>query len=490
MVFAYAPFNLWIIAPLLLVVFFRQWQRLPKRSFLLGWLFGLGWFGTGISWVHVSIAEFGGLPLIASIAMMALLSAYLALYPALALYVCQRYVQTSFWPIGIALLWFVAENIRSWMLTGFPWLSVGYTQLNSPLAGWLPIIGETGVSSLLILICASVALWLKRKQWFAMAAIVLVPVISGYVLNTVSWTKTHKSHNVTMVQGNIQQSLRWQPELDRPIMQKYKDLTHFAKASDIVIWPEAAIPQLEPLAQDFLAILDEQAAENDSAVIAGIINFNYETDEVFNNLIVLGKRSTDSESGHYRYFHNNRYAKHHLLPVGEFVPFESFLRPLAPIFDLPMSSFSRGDMVQDNLAANGANIASAICFEIVFPRQVRKNLHHNTDFILTVSNDAWFGNSHGPAQHLQIAQMRAKEFGIPVARATNNGITAFVDHKGKITSRLPQFETATLSDTVVSTRGSTPYRIFGDWPLWILVFIGGILRGKQYFFKGSVPVNY
>jgi apolipoprotein N-acyltransferase len=135
-----------------------------------------------------------------------------------------------------------------------------------------------------------------------------------------------------------------------------------------------------------------------------------------------------------------------------------------------MSSFTRGQYEQENLLANGINIAPAICFEIVFPRQIRRNLTSQTDLILTVSNDAWFGDSHGPAQHLQIAQVRAKEFGLPVARATNNGITAFIDGNGKITSQLPQFETATLTDTVISTRGITPYRVMGDWPMWLVVF--------------------
>jgi apolipoprotein N-acyltransferase len=470
MVFAYSPYDLWIVAPLCLIIFFRQWRQCHNKRFLFAWLFGMGWFGAGVSWVHVSIADFGGLPLVASIALMALLCGYLALFPATVLWLTQRFFDKRYWPIAIAALWFLSENTRSWLLTGFPWLSVGYTQLNGPLSGWLPLIGETGVSVVLVLITACLGCWSIKKHWLHMILIGTVPSVSGIVLNGVSWTTRHQSHQITMVQGNIEQSMRWQPELDAPVMEKYVSLSAFADKSKLIIWPEAAIPMLEPLAQEFLFRQDALLAEKQSALITGIVNFNYENDDVFNSLIVLGTKNEQAEQGHYRYFHHNRYSKHHLLPIGEFVPFESLLRPLAPLFDLPMSSFTRGQYEQENLLANGINIAPAICFEIVFPRQIRRNLTSQTDLILTVSNDAWFGDSHGPAQHLQIAQVRAKEFGLPVARATNNGITAFIDGKGKITSQLPQFETATLTDTVISTRGITPYRVMGDWPMWLVVF--------------------
>ena len=247
-----------------------------------------------------------------------------------------------------------------------------------------------------------------------------------------------------------------------------------------MIWPEAAIPKLEPLSQAFLFELDDTAAQTNTGLVTGIINYDFDRSEAFNNVIAVGKKKPEDQTGHYRYFHSNRYSKNHLLPIGEVVPFEDWLRPLAPIFDLPMSSFTRGDYVQSNLLVNGANILPAICFEIAFPRLVRANISANTDMVLTVSNDAWFGNSHGPAQHLQIAQMRALEFGLPVIRSTNTGITAFVDAQGHITSMLPQFETGTLTDTVHVGSGITPYRRFGDWPFWIITIVGlGAIYSKR-----------
>ena len=280
------------------------------------------------------------------------------------------------------------------------------------------------------------------------------------------WHYSDQSVKVVMVQGNIKQELRWQPEQEWPTMLKYLDLTrpHFADAQ-IVIWPEAAIPQLEPLAEAFLDNLNKAAFYNDTALITGILDYNLKTEQAWNNLIVLGKDTANASEGHYFYGHANRFSKHHLLPIGEFVPFENWLRALAPIFDLPMSSFSRGSYIQPNLVANDYQLLSAICFEIAFPRQIRANFTADTDFILTVSNDAWFGDSIGPHQHLQIAQMRAREFGKPVLRATNNGITATINADGSVRQRLPQFSEAVLHDTVPLSTGYTWYSRLGDWPL-------------------------
>ena len=262
-------------------------------------------------------------------------------------------------------------------------------------------------------------------------------------------------------------------------MDKYLNLTEPLWQNDLIIWPEAAVPKLESLAGSYLYHIDQRAANNNTALITGIVDYDFERDEAWNNLIVLGQRQTDQKHIPYRYQHSNRYAKHHLLPVGEFVPFEDLLRPLAPLFDLPMSSFSRGNFEQANLLANGIKLAPALCFEIAFPRQISANLNTDTDMIITVSNDAWFGDSHGPAQHMQIAQVRAKEFAKPVLRATNNGITAFVDEHGDIITQLPQFESGSISAQVWATRGFTPYARFGDMLPFTLLLLLVALNYKK-----------
>ncbi|MBU3022560.1 apolipoprotein N-acyltransferase [Aestuariibacter sp. A3R04] len=469
--FAYAPFSLWPVALIAMAVAIRQ-LRASQRPFLTSWLFGLGWFGAGISWVHVSIADFGGLPIVLSVLLMLILCGYLALYPAFAMWLTKRYFPTRLWPLALPFIWVVAEWLRSWMFTGFPWLSLGYSQTDSLLAGWMPVIGETGVTALVIALATSLALVKRNKRVIYPCLLFSVCFVSGFLLKQVEWVVRDKSYNVAMVQGNIAQSLRWVPEQDGPTMEKYRNLTAPLWQSDLIIWPEAAVPKLELMATGYLAELDKKAYESNSGLITGIVNYNWESEEAWNNLLVLGKTKPTDTGPQYHYFHNNRYAKHHLLPVGEFVPFEDILRPLAPLFDLPMSSFSRGDYEQPNLVANGIHLAPAICFEIAFPRQVAANVHANTDMIVTVSNDAWFGHSHGPAQHLEIARVRAIEFGRPVLRATNNGITAFINEKGDVDAVLPQFEAASISATVQAQHGLTPYNYFGDLLVWALSALG------------------
>ncbi|WP_342804564.1 apolipoprotein N-acyltransferase [Alteromonas sp. M12] len=471
MTFSYAPFSLWFLTPILLTGFFYR-LLVSKSGFKTGFAFGLGWFGAGISWVHVSIADFGGLPLIGSVGLMVLLCSFLALYPGLFAFVLKRYCKLRYWPLLAPFIWFISEFIRSWLFTGFPWLSIGYSQLLGPLSGWIPVFGETGLSVILIALAVSCALSVKQKVYIPTIALASIIFIGGWALNSVNWvTPKASTVSIAMVQGNIKQEMRWAPEEEAPTMEKYRKLTEGHWQNQLIIWPEAAIPQLESTAESFLRQLDSQATEQDTGLITGIVNYDYDSRQAFNNLIAIGKKLPEDTQGQYHYLHSNRYDKHHLLPFGEFIPFESWLRQLAPIFDLPMSSFTRGDYLQSNLVSNGINLAPAICFEIAFPRQIAANLTTETDFIITVSNDAWFGHSHGPDQHLEIAQVRAKEFGIPVLRATNNGITAFIGYDGTIISRLPQFKAGVLSAEIASTTGFTPYRKWQDLPLWILSLI-------------------
>jgi apolipoprotein N-acyltransferase len=482
--FAFAPFNAWWIPFIVFPIWFFIQARSNKHAFKLAWFFSFGYFAAGVSWIHVSIAEHGGLPLIVSVAMMALLSAYLALFPALSVYLCKRFFAKHLWPLTLPFIWLIFEWCRANFLTGFPWLSIGYSQINGPLSAWIPIVGEVGLSAILILITVNLGVSLRfsrenatlRLHGLQSIIVALTFCVSGLVLNNISWSQlSGETKKVTMVQGNIEQTIRWVPEQDRPTMQKYWNLSEPHWNSDLIIWPEAAIPKLEIAATPFLELVDEKASETDTALITGIVDFNYDAKIAYNNLIGLGNDELEQNSIPYRYGHENRFSKHHLLPIGEFVPFESVLRALAPIFDLPMSSFSRGDYVQANLKANGMLLAPAICFEIAFPNQIRANLNQETDAIITVSNDAWFGDSHGPHQHLEIAQMRAKEFGLPIFRSTNTGVTAFIDHNGAILSVAPQFEDSVLTQNVQLVKGFTPYRMLGNVPSYLFFFVLFIL---------------
>ncbi len=478
--FAFAPYQ-WHALPLFtltLLAFVLRQSQTPGQAAWFAYCYGLGWFGLGISWVHVSIATFGGMPLIASLGIMALLVAYLSLFPALAAYLAARLAegQTTYWPLLLAICWTFSENLRSWVLTGFPWLSLGYSQTDGFLGSYAPLIGETGITFILVFAAGSfAAIWRQqqaRSTHAQLAITVLLLALSPVLSLFNGWQATGAQASVALVQGNIRQELRWAPEQELPTMKKYMQLTRPHLADRLVIWPEAAIPQLEPDAQAYLFNLDLLAAENRAAVITGILDSKRNGD-AYNGMIVVGDTGTKGQIYHYET--SNRYQKHQLLPIGEFVPFERFLRDVAPFFDLPNSSFARGEWLQPNLQAKGYQLLAALCFEIAFPRQIRANFSDNTNLLLTVSNDAWFGDSHGPWQHLEIARMRALEFGRPLLRATNNGVTAAIGADGQVLGQLPQFEDGVLTLEVPLTQGRTLYSLLGDWPLYLLCLAGAAL---------------
>ena len=462
LVLCYAPFSCyWLMALILPSWLYSLQGKSAKAAAKQGFIFAFGWFSAGISWVHVSIDQFGGLPLAVSLLLMLLLCLYLALFLALACYLAGRFSQKRQLNLWLLLpFWLLTEFLRGVFLTGFPWLTLGYSQIDGPLAAFAPIIGEKGISALIITISIAMVYIIKKQKRFLNIALLCVISITCIALQNINWvTPTGKSVKTVLVQGNIKQALKWAPELTWPTMLNYLDITRQHYPADIVIWPESAITAVEPStqAQDFLQIAQSSALLNNSAIISGIIDYNINNRNYYNNLVVLGKGSSTDEQGSYQYNNKNRYAKHHLLPIGEFVPFADWLRPIAPLFNLPMSSFSRGDYVQDNLIANGYHLLPLICFEVAFSDQLSANFSNQTDLLLTVSNDAWFGDSHGPHQHLEIVRMRALEFGRPFLRATNNGITAVVDYQGKIIKRIPQFEEAVLSTQVPLVTGLTPY---------------------------------
>jgi apolipoprotein N-acyltransferase len=476
LVFAYAPFSQWYLTLFIPAISFYVIQnQTPKKAAKLIGVFAFGWFASGISWIHVSIDQFGGLPLIISLGIMILLCLYLTLFPALAAYLTAHFSENK--QLNLWLLpsfWLISEYMRSVFLSGFPWLSLGYSQIDGPLASFAPVIGEVGITALVMFTNVSLVkiVYAIQKQSYHKAkgaiSIIFVLGIFSFLLSDVAWVKpSGQLTKVALVQGNIEQSIKWSPEQEWPTMLKYLDLTRVNYDADIIIWPESAIPAMEPAVQDFLTTVNNSALLNNSAIITGIINYNFESKEYFNSLITLGKQKEDDDQGYY-YNHDNRYSKNHLLPIGEFVPFQEWLRPLAPFFNLPMSSFTRGAYVQKNLIANDLHLLPLLCFEIAFPHQLSANLTSETDLLLTVSNDAWFGSSHGPHQHMEIARMRALEFGRPLLRATNNGITALVNHKGEFISNIPQFKEMVLKGQVPLVTGRTPY---SQWPRLILLLI-------------------
>ena len=486
---AYAPYEHASVAILSIAGFYIALQLSSSwcMAAWLGFVFGFSQFATGLNWIHVSIDTFGGLPLPASLLIMLLLCCYLALFPALVGWLWYRLCKHKPGWIGALVfpsLWLFSELLRATFFTGFPWLALGYSQTSSWLFAWAPVIGVQGIGWLVAFVGVSLGQISRPKRlWWIAPALVIVALLTYKAQELRFVDFTGNSAKVALVQGNVSQILKWAPEQQWPTMRHYEDMSRPYYGYDLIIWPEAAIPAIELAAQDYLQNIDKALSWQGSALITGIIDYQPDSRRYFNNLITLGRLKSVGNDASYHYGHSNRYSKHHLLPIGEFVPFQEWLRPIAPLFNLPMSSFSEGDYRQPNLEANGWLLTPALCYEILFSEQVRENTQDTTDFILTVSNDAWFGNSIGPHQHLEIARMRAKELGRPVLRGTNNGLTAVIDADGSLVAQIPQFEATVLTAEVNQYRGRTPFADHGHWPLlfWCLftVAVSFLIRRRQ-----------
>jgi len=481
-VFAFAPFGQWwTLYPSFIGLFLllQQIADNPKRILMVSFSFNLSMFLATIHWVYVSMDLFGGMPLIVSMLLIVLLCAYLAIFPTLAIWASYRFTFLSHaqrYLLVFPVFWLLMDSLRGWFLTGFPWAYLGYSHAETPFSGFAPILGVQGITLAILLICGALTLIIQKQKMVLSLSIITLLVASGAYLKTLRYTELQPAIKVALVQGNIDQNEKWESSQLYPSLFKYLDLSEEGDNSDreneLIIWPESAIAALEIDMQRFLQPLSNELSMKGKTLLTGIIEYDLQNDDYYNSIIMLGKLP---EGQGYSQTSPNRYRKHQLLPIGEFVPFEALLRPLAPYFNLPMSSFNRGTSHQPNLQSGLASFAPALCYEVAFPELLRRNVGHDTGVLLTLSNDAWFGHSIGPDQHLEIARMRAIEFARPLLRSTNNGITAIYNDQGIELGRLPSNTAAVLRQEVQPAFGLTPYQRFGATPLQlycILILIG------------------
>lgn len=466
-VFGFAPFYFYPAPILALAVLFWLQIRQPERAARLGWLFGFGLFGTGVSWIYVSLHDFGGMPGWMAALATATFCGFMALFPACAGWLSKYFKARLL--LALPLLWVLLEWVRLWIFTGFPWLSIGYAQVPySPLAGLAPVLGVYGVSLAAAACAALIAAKLDRRiSGKQLGLTLLLFWLAGSALKHVEWTTpTGSPLSFSLLQGNVAQDLKWQENALQPTLQLYRQMA-LASQAQLIVLPETALPILpEHLPEDYLTRLAAHAKNLNGNILIG-----------------LPERSRDATET--RYFNSawstgadpqQAYRKFHLVPFGEFIPFKHALGWIyRDWLHIPLTDLSPGDKVQQPLQLSGQKVAVNICYEDAFGEEIIRQLPQAT-LLVNLSNDAWYGDAwFGRAlaahQHMQLSQTRALETGRMMLRATNTGASAVIQRDGHVVKLAPLFSRLALEGEAQGYAGATPYVNWGNWPVITLILL-------------------
>ena len=470
---AFAPFNWWPLGLASFAVLFSVWLfSSPRLGFWSGLAFGLGQFGLGVSWMYVSLNTYGGMPPVMAGFSIFLVIAMLSLYPAFC-GLLQSLVRNWHPTVRVAIimpcLWILFEWLRLHLFTGFPFLLAGYAYLDTPLSNYAPI-GGTLLVGFIALMSVGALVAVGRNVALGnglLAGLLIAAWIGGWQLNETSWTRAvDRPITVSIVQNNIPLAAKWDADYASRIIARYMEKSLPLTDSDLIVWPEAAVPDyLDNLSNDFWRDVEQHPAD-----------------------FVFGVLHRDTKDAQSRYYNSvvavtDRimiYRKQHLVPFGEYFPLQWLLNPLIRMLDIPMSDFSAWTRPQRPLEAADQRFAMSICYEDAFPADMRSQIP-DAGVLINVSEDIWFGNSFAPHQRLQMARFRARESERPMIRSSNNGLSSLINWKGGIDRRAPQFAEAVVSGSVQPRSGVTPYVAFGDSPvlsLAALILLLGIIFGR------------
>lgn len=460
----FAPFGYYPLTLAALIGLIILWHRPgPGRCAWRGFVFGLAHFGTGVYWTFVSTYYYGGAPLPMAIALVCLLTVYMALYPAL---IGAFAGLTRRLPLSLRALvllpgaWLLAELVRSWVMTGFPWLSLGYALIDAPISALAPLGGVYFLGLLLMMAAGTIVLLFVGSlgsRVLAVVIIALAPLGLWWLPAVNHWTHpAGKPVSVDIIQGNFPQHIKWLPRTLGPTLRRYQDLTERSDA-ELIVWPEVALPAPANRLRPYLSAIDALATERGQTVLAGTLVHQSEDAPYYNAVVSLG-------SGHGRYY------KRHLVPFGEYFPVPDFVADWLDGINMRYSNFGFGADDQPLIDVDGVKLGLSICFEDAFGYEIAKALPQ-AGVLVNVTNDGWFAGTTAAAQHLEIARMRALEAGRPMLRAANTGISAVIDYDGLVRQRTAQFEVANIRIEVQPRAGLTPYMNIGDSPLWIAGFV-------------------
>jgi len=484
------PFEAWWLQLAALATLVVLVLRAPGHAFGLGLAFGLGCFVAGVSWLYVSMHRYGGMPSVLAALALLLFATYLASFFAVVCVAVARLdtalsVRTKR-PLprasALALLfaggWSLAEILRGWLFTGFPWLASGYAQIDGPLDAFAPLLGVYGVCLFAALVAFGLALAVmglpgtestndSRAVRALGAAVALLPIAAGLALANIDWTSAHGAPlRVRLLQGNVAQDLKFDPRRSLQAMYWYANevlgssapLTVLPETAWTIPWPrtpqdvhEAIVYHMQKIdgavAIGMPLVEDEYARNASRAEGAGVLT---------NSVGVIDATGTTAW----------RYDKRHLVPFGEFVPFG--FGWFVHLMHIPLGDFARGSEQQRPLWIGDQRIAFDICYEDLFGEEIAAQVRGGATILVNISNIAWFGDSHALPQHLQIARMRTLEVARPMLRATNTGVTAAIDARGRVLGRLPPYTAGALDVEVQGTDGTTPYGRLGNTPIFAL----------------------
>ncbi|MEO8064202.1 MAG: apolipoprotein N-acyltransferase [Pseudomonadota bacterium] len=484
--FSFAPLGWWPLAFFMPAVLMWLWQdATPRRAAVLGFWFNAGTFALGTYWMYISIHIAGHAPIPLALLLMAGLVSIMGAYHALLGWLVAKYLPERGawrWLVGIPAIWLLIEWLRSWFLTGFGWLALGYSQTDTWLASLSPVIGQYGLG-LLVLLGAGALMTLldgNKRERIAAASIVVVIFGSGLALRDVEWTQPYsRPLSVAVVQGAIPQDEKWIGANLQSILDRYEQLTRQAHGAQIIVWPESAIPDLANNHIEYYRDVYAEASARGSSLIMGTLraeeNAKTGEEEFYNSVLVMDK-STPGVA-----WHN----KHHLVPFVEFFPVPGFVRSWLRLMTLPYSDFNHGAAEQQPLEAAGQRISANVCYEDGYGSTQLHELRTAT-LLVNVTNDGWFHKSTARYQHLQISRMRSMEAGRPTIRAANDGVSAVIGHRGEIITSAPEYEANVMRAELQPRIGLTPYARTGNWAVISLALVLGF--ASAYVRRRRKPV--
>jgi len=472
-VLAYAPFNFYpliFLSIIGLLYITNKNESANTKSFI----FGSGFFVVGIYWIYICLQQFGGMPSFIALVSTLSLCLFLALF-FLPFSLFNKYKNNIFF---IPAFFTLIELLRSFIFTGFPWLSLGYSQVpHSPLVGYLPILGIHGISFLVLLSAILIfQLFKKNKKKLYLIFFLFFIWSFGEFLKVIEWSKPiGKTVSTSLIQGNISQDKKWDKNMVNESLNLYQKLI-LDSDSSLIILPETSIPiEFNTIPKSFIKKIQDHVAHNEGYIIFGAIEANM--GRYFNSAFFLGKGYEAS------------YRKNHLVPFGEFIPFEKYLKYVYQNWlNIPFANLSKGKQKSvDLFKIKDLGFAINICYEDVFGNEIASHDKYTSEpnVLVNISNDAWYGKSIAAEQHLQISQARAIENKRMMIRSTNTGVTAFIGKDGKVLKKLPQFTSGALSHDVQGYTGTTPYMLFNNFIIYFMCILILLL-----YFKSSIYLNF